>query len=41
VNDLQDDIYATPALVDGHIYVRTRNSLYCFGKSPAGAADRE
>ena len=32
VNDLQDDIYATPALMDGHIYVRTRNSLYCFGK---------
>jgi outer membrane protein assembly factor BamB len=33
VNDLQDDIYATPALVDGRIYLRTRNTLYCFGKS--------
>jgi outer membrane protein assembly factor BamB len=32
VNDLQDDIYATPALVDGRIYLRTRNTLYCFGK---------
>jgi outer membrane protein assembly factor BamB len=31
VNDLQDDIYATPALVDGRIYLRTRNTLYCFG----------
>jgi outer membrane protein assembly factor BamB len=33
VNDLQDDIYATPALVDGRIYLRTRNTLYCFGTS--------
>ena len=32
VNDLQDDIYATPALVDGRIYLRTRNTLYCFGQ---------
>ena len=31
VNDLQDDIYATPALVDGRIYLRTRGTLYCFG----------
>jgi hypothetical protein len=31
VNDLQDDIYATPALVEGRIYLRTRNTLYCFG----------
>lgn len=34
VNDLQDNIYATPALVDKRIYVRTLNSLYCFGVSP-------
>jgi len=31
VNDLQDNIYATPALVDKRIYVRTLHSLYCFG----------
>jgi outer membrane protein assembly factor BamB len=31
VNDLQDDIYATPAISDGRIYVRTRGWLYCFG----------
>jgi outer membrane protein assembly factor BamB len=31
VNDLQDSIYATPALVDQRIYIRTLNSLYCFG----------
>jgi hypothetical protein len=31
VNDLEDDIYATPALLDGRIYLRTRHTLYCFG----------
>lgn len=31
VNDLLEDIYATPALVDGKIYLRTRGALYCFG----------
>ena len=33
INDLQDSIYATPALVDKRIYIRTVNSLYCFGLS--------
>ena len=32
VNDLQDDIYATPAISAGRIYVRTRSMLYCFGQ---------
>lgn len=31
VNDLDDLIYATPAIADGRLYVRTRNTLYCFG----------
>ena len=31
VNDLQEDIYATPALIEGKIYLRTRGTLYCFG----------
>ncbi len=31
VNDLTEDIYATPALVDGKIYVRTTEALYAFG----------
>lgn len=31
VNDLGDGIYATPALVDGRIYLRTLSTLYCFG----------
>ena len=32
VNDLQDNIYATPALVDGKVYLRTTSTLYCFGR---------
>ncbi len=31
VNDLAEDVYATPALVDGTIYVRTVEHLYAFG----------
>ena len=31
VNDLGEEIHATPALSGGRIYVRTRSSLYCFG----------
>jgi hypothetical protein len=31
-NKLDGAILATPALVDGHIYVRTENHLYAFGK---------
>lgn len=33
VNDLDDVAYATPAIADGRLYVRTRNTLYCFGLS--------
>jgi outer membrane protein assembly factor BamB len=32
VNNLDEDIFATPAIVDGRIFVRTRAALYCFGK---------
>lgn len=31
VNDLGEEVHATPALAGGHIYVRTRSSVYCFG----------
>jgi outer membrane protein assembly factor BamB len=34
VNDLEDDIYATPAISDDRMYVRTRGWLYCFGLAP-------
>lgn len=30
VNDMEDGVKATPALVDGRIYLRTTNALYCF-----------
>ncbi|HEV3198694.1 MAG TPA: PQQ-binding-like beta-propeller repeat protein [Bryobacteraceae bacterium] len=33
VNDLADEVHATPALSEGRIYVRTHSALYCFGAS--------
>ena len=30
VNNLDEDTFATPAIVDDHLYVRTRTALYCF-----------
>ena len=32
LNDMDDEVFATPAPVDGRLYVRTRGALYCFGK---------
>lgn len=31
VNDLDDEVFATPAIADGRIYIRTRRALYSFG----------
>ena len=31
VNELGEEIHATPALSEGRIYVRTRSAVYCFG----------
>jgi outer membrane protein assembly factor BamB len=31
VNDLGEDVHATPALSEGRIYIRTHVMLYCFG----------
>jgi outer membrane protein assembly factor BamB len=31
VNDVGEDTYATPAIADGRIYVRTTAALYAFG----------
>ncbi|HKO96335.1 MAG TPA: PQQ-binding-like beta-propeller repeat protein [Pyrinomonadaceae bacterium] len=31
VNDLDDEVFATPAISDGRIYIRTRSALYSFG----------
>jgi outer membrane protein assembly factor BamB len=30
-SDFQEDAYATPAIADGRIYLRTAGHLYCFG----------
>lgn len=29
--DFKEDVFATPAVVDGRIYLRTATALYCFG----------
>ena len=31
INDMADFVYATPAIVDGVIYIRTHSRLYAFG----------
>jgi outer membrane protein assembly factor BamB len=31
-NDMDDECFATPAIADGKIYVRTRSALYCFAE---------
>lgn len=33
LNDLQEKCYATPAIAEGRIYIRTEKTLYCFGKT--------
>src|SRR6185436_17202187 len=35
VNNMDEECFATPALDDGRVYVRTRTTLYCFGTTPA------
>lgn len=37
VNDLREEIYATPAVADGRLYVRTTDALYAFGRQSTGA----
>jgi outer membrane protein assembly factor BamB len=32
VNELDDECFATPAIADGRLYIRTRSALYAFGK---------
>ena len=33
VNDLEDECYATPAIEEGRLYIRTRGALYCFAEA--------
>ena len=30
VNDMGEEVHATPALNEGRVYVRTRGAMYCF-----------
>ena len=32
VNELDDECFATPAIADGRIYIRTRSAMYAFGQ---------
>jgi outer membrane protein assembly factor BamB len=32
INEMGEDCNATPAIADGRIYLRTHQTLYCFGK---------
>jgi len=32
VNQMDDEVHATPAPIDGRLYLRTKSALYCFGK---------
>ena len=32
VNELDDEVFSTPAIADGRVYIRTRSALYSFGK---------
>ena len=40
VNELDDECFATPAIADGRIYIRTRSALYCFGKKQSASIGR-
>jgi outer membrane protein assembly factor BamB len=33
--DFGEPVVATPAIADGHVYVRTEGRLYCFGNREA------
>lgn len=34
VNDLDEEVWATPAIAGNNLYIRTRNALYSFGAAP-------
>lgn len=36
-NDMGEEVYATPAVADGRLFVRSRTALYCFAAPPSGA----
>lgn len=38
VNDMEEECFATPAIVDGKIYLRTHTALYAFGQKGAAGS---
>jgi outer membrane protein assembly factor BamB len=38
--ELGDEVYATPAIAGGRIFIRTRGALYCFAKDAGKSASR-
>ena len=40
VNDLKEEILATPALAPGRLYLRTAQALWCFGNAEVGRTQR-
>ena len=36
INEFDSDIYATPAVSEGRMYIRTRNALYAIGSGAGG-----
>jgi len=39
VNEMGEEVYATPAIAAGNIFLRTQSTLYCFRLGVAAAAD--
>ena len=39
--DFGEDVYATPAIADGNLYVRTIGHLYCFGREEKAACSED
>ncbi len=35
-SDLGEEVFATPVVVDGRLFIRTRHNLHCFGKKKSG-----
>ncbi|MGA2134174.1 MAG: PQQ-binding-like beta-propeller repeat protein [Bryobacteraceae bacterium] len=40
IAELDDECFATPAIADGRIFIRTRGMLYCFGLTGAAGTPR-
>jgi len=41
INDFDSDIYATPAISEGRMYIRTQRALYAIGGTPRAAGNQK